>query len=515
MAELGSLSVEFTRLSQLTGQDRYYDAIAQIADELEKMQSETKIPGLWPNMIDASGCKKPTTSSAPIAHSLSNGPTNDKDPSVESSVSTGMAAAATPNSSNPPTADKDTKGGLYKSRIQGWDDRIGSDKSSKSQTIQEPETKPLEKSKENVKARRQLSLDSLENGSESTVDKDDSDKPVIVKNPSPEKVDCQAQGLASSPGSFREIFTFGGMADSTYEYLPKQFMLLGGLVPQYRKMYEKAIDVANKHLIFRPMIPDEKRDILVLGSMDATENPDGTLELKQEPEQSHLTCFAGAMWGIGAKIFGRETDLEIASKLTDGCVWAYESTRSGIMPETMTMIPCASRDSCPWNQTRWYAELDPYREMREQSQLRLKQADLQYGAEEARESSTPSPEASVFSVSDETSTETGDMPTSGPIAKRQLGSIEKDVEYVKPTEDKSEKPLVHNEKPLAESSKLKADSGANEEASEDEEEQVIYNPYPTHEEYVESRIKNEKIAAGVPLMVRKEYLLRYRRCILC
>lgn len=47
-----SLSLEFTRLSQLTGNSKYYDAINRIALLLETNQNSTKLPGLWPIRID-------------------------------------------------------------------------------------------------------------------------------------------------------------------------------------------------------------------------------------------------------------------------------------------------------------------------------------------------------------------------------------------------------------------------------------------------------------------------------
>ena len=43
-----SLSLEFTRLSQLTGNNKYYDAINRIALLMETAQNSTRIPGLWP-----------------------------------------------------------------------------------------------------------------------------------------------------------------------------------------------------------------------------------------------------------------------------------------------------------------------------------------------------------------------------------------------------------------------------------------------------------------------------------
>lgn len=63
IAELATLSLEFTRLAQLTGAAKYYDAIDRITDALVLMQAEghTHIPGLFPERIDASGCNKTAT----------------------------------------------------------------------------------------------------------------------------------------------------------------------------------------------------------------------------------------------------------------------------------------------------------------------------------------------------------------------------------------------------------------------------------------------------------------------
>ncbi|ETN45916.1 uncharacterized protein HMPREF1541_00097 [Cyphellophora europaea CBS 101466] len=52
VSELGSLSLEFTRLSQITGDDRWYDAIARITDLFHQQQNHTKIPGLWPVVVN-------------------------------------------------------------------------------------------------------------------------------------------------------------------------------------------------------------------------------------------------------------------------------------------------------------------------------------------------------------------------------------------------------------------------------------------------------------------------------
>jgi mannosyl-oligosaccharide alpha-1,2-mannosidase len=52
VAEAASASVEFTRLSQLTGDMRYFDAISRVTDVLDKQQSQTKLPGMWPISVN-------------------------------------------------------------------------------------------------------------------------------------------------------------------------------------------------------------------------------------------------------------------------------------------------------------------------------------------------------------------------------------------------------------------------------------------------------------------------------
>jgi mannosyl-oligosaccharide alpha-1,2-mannosidase len=51
-ASPGSLCLEFTRLSLLTGDFKYYDAVARITEFLERTQNQTRLPGLWPKLID-------------------------------------------------------------------------------------------------------------------------------------------------------------------------------------------------------------------------------------------------------------------------------------------------------------------------------------------------------------------------------------------------------------------------------------------------------------------------------
>lgn len=115
-------------------------------------------------------------------------------------------------------------------------------------------------------------------------------------------------------------------------------------------------------MLYRPMIPGN-RDILFSGLVTTAGEPETDLKLIAEVE--HLTCFIGGMVGMGAKIFGLEGDLELAMKLADGCVWAYEATPSGIMPEGATVLPCESAEQCTWNETAYWEFLDPMADTRD------------------------------------------------------------------------------------------------------------------------------------------------------
>ena len=222
IAEIGSLSLEFTRLSQLTKDSKYFDAIQRISNRLESAQSKTKIPGLWPIVINA----------------------------------------------------------------------------------------------------KDLTFDF-------------------------------------------NMFTFSGMADSTYEYLPKQHLLLGGRIPQYKDMYEAALSAAKKYLFFRPAVPSDK-PLLFSGNARADDNGNPVLD----PQAQHLACFIGGMVGLGSRIFDQPEDMPLARELTEGCIWAYSALPTGLMPEVCHLIPChigipdpSTEDQpreCTWSETLWHDAIISY-----------------------------------------------------------------------------------------------------------------------------------------------------------
>ncbi|KPI40541.1 Mannosyl-oligosaccharide 1,2-alpha-mannosidase MNS1 [Cyphellophora attinorum] len=153
-------------------------------------------------------------------------------------------------------------------------------------------------------------------------------------------------------------FTIGAFADSTYEYLPKMFALTGGADTMYAQMYRTAAEAITNSLLYRPTTPNED-DVLFAGSVWV--ESDGSQRLN--PEGQHLSCFIGGMYGVGGKLIGDESHVELGLKLTKGCIWAYNAFASGIMPENFNLVACPSiHGPCPWDEEKWrqklYADFD-------------------------------------------------------------------------------------------------------------------------------------------------------------
>jgi mannosyl-oligosaccharide alpha-1,2-mannosidase len=490
LAELGSLSVEFTRLAQITKESKYYDAIARITNELEALQDNTSLPGLWPTIIDASGCKKPDHSAMEVAHPPSTAPESSVDESE-----TEDTTAAGDNSESMYIRPKDLEAGASTHQIVKRQLDDFSFESVGHSVAADPKAAVVK-------------------GAPSSAEK----QPPIA-NPSMQEllednlieVECEPQRLAVPPYSQKEVYSIGGQADSTYEYLPKEYMLLGGLNNQYKTMYEDAMDTVRKKLIFRPMTADA-RDILSVGSYSianyqviiGTNPPSKTTMIY---EGTHLTCFAGGMFAIGAKIFDLPGDLEIAEKLTNGCIWAYESTTTGIMPETFQLVPCDSLTNCAWNETKWWEALDPDRKRREE-QARLFHKNQEEALEQAEghqttQTKSPAPEApDVFGDVEEkvVPNRFGSRPALKVADKLSKRQVDDSAAFHEKSDDH---PITH-EMPTKTSM-----------------EKTVPNVLPghhfsfftpqaalSHEDFVKARIQEERLPPGFTSITSRKYILR-------
>ncbi|CAG8029692.1 unnamed protein product [Penicillium salamii] len=315
LAEIGSLSLEFTRLAQLTKEDKYYDAIARVTNELEKFQDSTSIPGLWPIRVNAQGCSR-----------------------YKSQRNGSPAEEQLPASTAQASATKTRKAYAAPTDIESYMNLINRDQIADSNKPVQVANSTQHPDESYIQARTQTVL-------------------------SPDQ--CNG-GLELPLSAASNKYTMGGMADSTYEYLPKEYLLLGGTNEQYQKMYTKAATAARKTLLFQPMVKGG-RDIRFMASTTPI-TPGKPAQLTPtdfEYEGHHLTCFVGGMYALGAKAFGLDGDLELAAKLTDGCVWAYEATQTGMMPERFRLLPCEKGSACEWDQARFdagvarYSRVDP------------------------------------------------------------------------------------------------------------------------------------------------------------
>lgn len=341
IAEFGTLSMEFTRLAQLTGQDKYYDAVARITDALDEWQNrqdETAsfFPGIFPENIDASGCNR----SAVSRKSINDAGTRAQEQSRTASLGQPQRK---PQGYVPKKSSADGPG----VELQGASD---------------PEASVGRRP-----GKREVGYQHSPSSNEQLSGPYKAGSHPLAANGNPAEWDCPPQKLIPSSGGIQQ-YSMGGSQDSAYEYFPKQYLLLGGLEAKYRSMHEKTVAAVKKWLLFRPMVKDTP-DILFsakvkVSTNDNLINPDD--RIKKEYEVTHLTCFLGGMFAMGGKIFGSDEDLEVGRRLTDGCVWAYASMPAGIMAEYAQVTPCQDIDSCQWNETAWHLELDPNPEFREQ-----------------------------------------------------------------------------------------------------------------------------------------------------
>jgi mannosyl-oligosaccharide alpha-1,2-mannosidase len=603
LAELGSLSVEFTRLAQITKEPKYYDAIARITDALQEWQNHTRVPGLWPVYVDASGCERVQYRTASSQSDGSSTITNlsysrqdsagvagqavkNVHESADDSSTAGSHSGATiPNPAANAGVSGGSSSGTYVSgdsnavtpsktgdtgdsvldrlevhRIKGWDANHPESAKATDKTKKEDEDEvkmePLHvpppvvfdvkpgTSTSSEKSKRQLvapatnwessdvpAVNPPSRASQGTAKQ----TPIFSPTPLPE---CYPHGLSSTSSYGTEEFTLGSMADSTYEYLTKQYLLLQGQVEQYREMYESAVEVAKEKLLFRVMVPDESREIYVSGTYkvvgsgaigddddETTPHFEGTLHTTG----SHLTCFAGGMYALGAKVFSRPQDLAVAEKLTDGCFWAYESTTTGIMPESFHAVSCDGplEGKCEWNETKWWEELDPAREWRESSWLRqmeiYRKAVAAREKQEAEEAASLAAAATQPAIADEDADGLVAIQTAPPEPRQPRSAAEEEAvpkhENRKRDAAPPAQPPAQNNPDIDPSfprlSTNLAGSGSTPTTPTPPSRAAVTKPPifspskpPSHEEYVRQRIERDKIPPGFSSIPDPRYILR-------
>ncbi|KAF9427406.1 hypothetical protein BGZ94_004976 [Podila epigama] len=123
--------------------------------------------------------------------------------------------------------------------------------------------------------------------------------------------------------------TVGGMIDSYYEYLLKEWILLDGKVPLYKKMFETVASSISQYMVSRPATQDAgSQAYAILGKVSSSTKSIST-------EMEHLACFIGGSLAMGSKYFDRPEDMELAKEVTESCYQSYHQSATGLGPENM------------------------------------------------------------------------------------------------------------------------------------------------------------------------------------
>ncbi|KAK9374932.1 glycoside hydrolase [Lipomyces chichibuensis] len=462
LAQFASLSLEFTRLAQLTGNQVYYSVIQRVMDQAEASLSSSPIPGLWPLRMDISGC------------------TTEED---ENGKSVSVQRSATPPLRIPKDGSSDS--------IRPSQQLQNKINDAAAEAIVDEEATPSEQKL----VKRQLNLEENKDGqvrSTTLGEVSPPDSNIVIPPAKPDPKCVNLKGLTESirDRTTRKI-SAGALGDSAYEYLVKQYLLLGGTVGQYKTLYETTSASIKRNLLYRPMVKGDP-DILFAGN--AVIGPHG--EITKDYEMTHLSCFLGGMYALGSRALELQDDIKIGAKLADGCYWAYNATRTGIMPENFHVEHCSS-DACHW--------VDP-RERHAQTDNKLRNRILKKRQESnvvipeefqiIPENGSPIAESHVDSVSSgETVTQEFLVPDPESLTQKDVVSAFPDVpqsnEQFPQTKVQASMGAVPNEEPVSE--KQTTDYPAS---------GVIHSgPGMDPEHSVEIRTEETKAKADAPIQV--------------
>ncbi|KAF9924666.1 hypothetical protein FBU30_005410 [Linnemannia zychae] len=123
--------------------------------------------------------------------------------------------------------------------------------------------------------------------------------------------------------------TVGGMIDSYYEYLLKEWILLDGKATKFKDMFLEAADSIKKYMVMRP--ENGSQDYAVLGQVHSSSKA-------IDPDMEHLACFMAGSLAMGSKYFDRPDDMVLARQVAEGCYLSYHYSASGLGPESMRFV---------------------------------------------------------------------------------------------------------------------------------------------------------------------------------
>jgi mannosyl-oligosaccharide alpha-1,2-mannosidase len=147
---------------------------------------------------------------------------------------------------------------------------------------------------------------------------------AIIKAPAP-LPGLPAQGINVTGVPIGGYVTWGGGSDSYFEYLIKYARLSNTNDTSYATAWKTAVDSSIKTLL---------KTSTVGGHYYLADYDESTIL----HVGSHLACFYGGNWLLGGKLLNNQTIVDYGLKLTDACWNTYQSTLTGIGPETFAFI---------------------------------------------------------------------------------------------------------------------------------------------------------------------------------
>ena len=120
--------------------------------------------------------------------------------------------------------------------------------------------------------------------------------------------------------------TYGGLGDSFYEYLLKQYILTGKTDSLVKDMYFEAVE----GLINRLLLKSQPSGLYFIAEYRATLK-------KNNNFMDHLVCFVPGMLALGApEGEHREKHMKLAEELVNTCYEMYKRQATGIGPERVS-----------------------------------------------------------------------------------------------------------------------------------------------------------------------------------
>ncbi|KAK9459070.1 glycosyl hydrolase family 47-domain-containing protein [Lipomyces oligophaga] len=395
-AQFGSLSLEFTRLAQLTQNSSYYSLIQRVTDQIDTAMDSSDLPGLWPVRMDISGCKAADVVPEQVA--ITNGAI-----STEENKDLQQQSQATDNSLNEPA--------------------------------------PEVASTENAPSQRRLKKRQEVNAEDPVVPDSKTQLPPIDWQASqlPYAAKCDSTGGLVASAEDNEVkYSAGALGDSAYEYFIKEYLLLGGTVDQYKRLYTSSSRAIKENLLYRPLV-EGNPDVLFTGNILVDKSKNHHFD----SEMTHLSCYLGGMFALGAQSLEKPDDLKIAEKLAEGCYWSYKATRTGVMPENFHVRVCDTA-KCEW-QDPTYEQQVPTNSQKRNLRKRQEQEQIELGApsdQQTTETSqadpnTESGNTAAPPVADTPAENTVDSSSEGTIGEQATVEIPDQAKLAEPTTEEA------------------------------------------------------------------------------